>query len=201
MKPIVIAVIFLLVGSLVGAGGIWYYRDIEVVDAFSAGVAYQQTIAPVTEKPASVTLTFGAATFDHTGSVAGSGAVSADTAVTDYLLIENMDETRLAKTPILSLENSVTGTEGLHDDLQTDYTEISITIGGVTKSLYHNGDFTAGVLIGNLAVGDLANVTITFTLEAAVAGSFQDLQTYTNYLYLYQPSADYADVVTFTVTT
>lgn len=202
MKAISVAVIFILVGSLIGAGCTWYYRDQEVTSAFNAGVTYQQGLAPPVTLQADITLTMSNASFAHTGTVASDGAVSAETSVTDYMDIENTDETRSAPNVKVTLLNPITGSEGLHDDLQTDYTEVYLTIGGVRKSLYHDGEFTTGVLIGTLDPGDLANVTITFTLEAAVAGSFQNAQTYTdNTFWLYQPSARATDSVTFTVTT
>lgn len=201
MKAWVVGVIFILVGSLIGAGATWYYRQSEVNSAFNDGVLYQQSIAPAAALPASITLTMMNATFVHTSTVASDGAVATETAVTDYMDIENTDETRTATNTKVTLLNPVTGTEGLHDDLQTDYTEVYLTIGGIRKSLYHDGAFTSGVTIGTLEAGDLANVTITFTLEIAVAGSFQDAQTYTNTIWLYQPQASDTDSVTFTVTT
>lgn len=198
---VVVILVVALVAGLVGAGTAWVYRDSEVSNAFNAGVTYQQEITPSRVLAASISLSMANATFVHTSTVGSGGAVTAETAVTDYLDIENTDETRTATNTKVTLLNPITGTEGLHDDLQTDYTEVYLTIGGVRKSLYHDGKFTSGVTIGTLDPGDLANVTITFTLEVAVAGTFQDAQTHSNTLWLYQPSASDTDSITFTVTT
>ena len=201
MKPWVVAVVFIVLGTAIGAGVTHVYKDQEVIDSYAAGIAAQKLAAPVAETPASVTLTLTAGTFDHTATVAADGSCAGEVAVTDSFAIENTDETRDAKTPKLMLVNPVTAKEGLHDNLETDATEISISIGGVEKMLYHEGEYTAGVSLDTLEAGDKATITVTITFEVAVAGTFQDGQTYTCYMYLYQPSADYCDVVSFTVTT
>ena len=138
--------------------------------------------------PASMRLTLSDASFIYNAN---------EVSLAEYLIIENTDDERVAESPlVLTLVNPVTLKEGLHKDLQTNYTEISITIDGVQKELYHNGNYTDGVLIDAMAVGDLTNVTMTVTLDIA---SFQDGQSYTCYLYLYQSKAEYADKVEFTV--
>lgn len=200
MKSWAVAVVFIVLGTALGAGVTYVVKDQEVVDSYAAGIAAQKLAAPVAETPASVTLTLTTGSFDHSGTVIADGSATA-VSVTDSLEIENTDETRDAKTPKLMLVNPVTAKEGLHDNLETDATEISITIGGVEKMLYHEGEYTNGVSLDTLESGDKATITVTIAFEVAVAGTFQDGQTYTCYMYLYQPSADYCDVVSFTVTT
>lgn len=200
MKAIGVAIAFLLLGAAIGAGATWYWEEQKVAEQFAAGVAYQLEIAPVTEAAASITMSMHNSSFVHTATVCAAGAVATETAVTDFLVVENTHETRTAKATKLTLKNPYTGTEGLHDDLQTDYTEISITVQGKTEPLYHNGEFK-DVVIGDLSAGAYVNLTVTFTLEVAVAGTFQDAQTYTNYIYLVQPSAEDTDQDSFTVTT
>ena len=202
MKPSVLAVVFIVLGAALGAGAMYVYSETETKpDAYAAGIAAQKLVAPAVETPASVTLTLTSGTFAHAANVLADGSVAVEADVTDTLTIENTDESRDAKTPKLMLVNPVTSKEGLHDNLETDATEISITIGGVEKMLYHDGDYTSGVALDTLEAGDKATITVTITFEVAVAGTFQDGQTYTCYMYLYQPSADYCDVVSFTVTT
>ena len=141
-------------------------------------------------------------TFVHNDTVSVNGSVPTEVSLTEYLLIENTDDEHVAVSPlILSLVNPVTFGEGLHEDLQTNYTKIIITLNGVQKVLYQDGDYTDGVLIGAIEVGDLTNMTMTVTLETAVAGTFQDGQSYTNYLFLYQSRAEYSDRITFMVNT
>lgn len=201
MKPIGVAAIFVAIGLLVGAGCTWYYRDTEVADAFSEGVAYQQGVAPVLDKPASIAMTWeGSSVFAHAATIAAAGSVATETDVTHYLKIENTHETRDATNTELTLKNTYTSTEGLHDDLQTDYTEAKITLQGKTEPLYHNGAFKT-VTLGDIGDGAYINVSIVFTFEVAPAGTFQDAQTYTNYIYLVQPDAEDTDSVAFTLTT
>ena len=201
MKAWAVAVVFIILGTALGAGVTYVVRDQESIDAYAAGVAAQKLAVPAVETPASVTLTLTSGTFAQAANVFADGSVPVEAAVTDTLTIENTDETRNAKTPKLMLVNPVTSKEGLHDNLETDSTEISITIGGVEKMLYHDGEYTSGVLLDTLEDGDKATITVTITFEVAVAGTFQDGQSYTCYMYLYQPSANYCDVVSFTVTT
>ena len=195
---LLVSVVMLAIGF---AGG-YYYMQSEVEEAYQSGYIAGQSVAPTYETPASLSIAFSSGTFDHTSTVASDGSVSADTDKTDTLTIENTDESKTANDVRILLYNPVTGKEGLHDNLETDATEVTITIGGVTYSLYHDGEYvTDGVPIGDLPAGSSVTATVTFTLEKAVAGTFQDGQTYTCYLYVYQPNANYADVVSFTVTT
>ena len=195
---LLVSVVMLAIGF---AGG-YYYMQSEVEEAYQSGYIAGQSVAPTYETPASLSIAFSSGTFDHTSTVASDGSVSAETDKTDTLTIENTDESKTANDVRILLYNPVTGKEGLHDNLETDATEVTITIGGVTYSLYHDGEYvTDGVPIGDLPAGSSVTATVTFTLEKAVAGTFQDGQTYTCYLYVYQPNANYADVVSFTVTT
>jgi len=195
---LLVSVVMLAIGF---AGG-YYYMQSEVEEAYQSGYIAGQSVAPTYETPASLSIAFSSGTFDHTSTVASDGSVSAETDKTDTLTIENTDESKTASDVRILLYNPVTGKEGLHDNLETDATEVTITIGGVTYSLYHDGEYvTDGVPIGDLPAGSSVTATVTFTLEKAVAGTFQDGQTYTCYLYVYQPNANYADVVSFTVTT
>ena len=192
----------LVVGLVIGFAGGYYYMQSEVEEAYQSGYIAGQSVAPTYETPASLSIAFSSGTFDHTSTVASDGSVSTETDKTDTLTIENTDESKTASDVRILLYNPVTGKEGLHDNLETDATEVTITIGGVTYSLYHDGEYvTDGVPIGDLPAGSSVTATVTFTLEKAVAGTFQDGQTYTCYLYVYQPNANYADVVSFTVTT
>ena len=191
-----------VVGLAIGfAGGYWYMQDY-AEEQFQAGYVAGQSVAPTYETPASLSLSLSSGTFDHTSTVAADGSVSSETSKTDTLTIENTDESATAEDVKILLYNPVTGKEGLHDNLETDATEVTITVGGVTYALYRDGEYiTDGVLLGDLPAGSEVGATVTFTLEQAVAGTFQDGQSYTCYLYVYQPSANYCDVISFTVTT
>lgn len=198
-----LAVAFLLIGSVIGIVGTYYWTQTEVDSAFSRGMAYQQSIGAI-NPPASVTATLTSGTFAHAGNVLADGSVATEVDVTDTLTVENTDETRSAEEPTyITLYNPITDRYGLHDNLETDSTEFSITVGGATYKLYHDGAYiTPGYEVpGGIAPGGELSVTVTFTLESAVAGTFQDGQSYTSYLYLYQKDASYADVISFIVTT
>lgn len=195
--------ISLMLGAITAAGITYWYTSEAVEDAFAEGMAYQASITPavVVGVPASLTCTLTAATFNHTDTVGTDGDVTTETDVNDTLTIENTDETRTAEDTYLLFYNPVTDKEGLHDNLETDSTEASVTIGGLTTKLFHDGDYTEGYFIGDIPAGAEIAVTVTVTLEKAVAGTFQNGQTYTCYLYVYQPDANYCDVVSFTIST
>lgn len=200
MKSIwVIAVAFLLVGTLIGVGTGYWYRQTEVDDAFTEGMEYQESVTPEAITPASLLCSFA----DGAEAVAidADGGVDVEDTDTDVLTIENTDESRDATDLTLMLKNEVTDKEGLHDNLETDAFEVSVTIGGVTSKLYHDGDYTDGVVIGDLTAGGEIAITVTWTAETCVAGTFQDGQTYNCGLYVYQPDANYVDTVAFTVST
>ena len=201
MRAGTLFVLGIMIGAIVGFAGGYWYMEAKVDEAYQAGIAYGQTLAPTPEVPASLSLSLATGTFDHSATVASDGSVSTETSKTDTLTIENTDESRTAEGVKILLYNPITGKEGLHDNLETDATEVSVTIGGITAKLYHNGEYTDGIEIGDIPAGGEVQVTVTFTLEQAVAGTFQDGQTYTCYLYVYQPNANYCDVVSFTVTT
>jgi len=201
MRAGTLFVLGIMIGAIVGFAGGYWYMEAKVDEAYQAGIAYGQTLAPTPEVPASLSLSLATGTFDHSATVASDGSVSTETSKTGTLTIENTDESRTAEGVKILLYNPITGKEGLHDNLETDATEVSVTIGGITAKLYHNGEYTDGIEIGDIPAGGEVQVTVTFTLEQAVAGTFQDGQTYTCYLYVYQPNANYCDVVSFTVTT
>ena len=191
-----------VVGLLIGVAGTYWYMQDYAEEQYQAGYVAGQSIAPTYETPASLSASFETGTFDLSSAVASDGSVSTETTVTDNLTIENTDESKVAKNVKILLYNPVTGKEGLHDNLETDATEVTITVGGVTYTLYHNGDYvTDGVTIGDLPAGAKIEPKLSVTFEKAVAGTFQDGQTYTCYLYIYQPDANYADVLSFTVST
>jgi hypothetical protein len=201
MKAAVIFVAAILIGCVFGAGAMYYYRENEVQDAFSAGMSYQSSITPASTTPASITLALTTGAFNHAATIAADGSVAAEVAVTDTLTITNTDDSRDAAHPILMAYNPVTDKDGLHDNLETDATELGVTIGGLTSKLFHDEEYTDGVTLVDIPAGGEIAVTVTLTFEVAVAGTFQDAQTYTNYLYLYQNAANYCDVVSYTVST
>lgn len=200
MKKIwAIAVAFCLVGVLLGFGSGFWYRQGEVDEAFTDGMAYQEAITPVAITPASLLCSF--ADGAEVLVIDADGGVDVEDTDTDTLTIENTDEERDATDLTLMLYNPITDKEGLHDNLETDALEVSVTIGGVTSKLYHDGAYTDGVVIGDLTAGGEIAVTVTWTAETCVAGTFQDAQTYSCGIYVYQPDANYVDTVAFTLAT
>lgn len=200
MKKIwAIAAAFCLVGVLIGFGSGFFYRQGEVDEAFTDGMTYQAAITPVAITPASLLCNFSDPAVVL--SIDDDGGVDDESTDSTTLTIENTDEERDATDLTIMLYNPVTDTEGLHDNLETDAMEVSITIGGVTSKLYHDGDYTGGIEIGTLYAGGEIAITVTWTAETCVAGTFQDAQTYSCGLYVYQPDANYVDTVAFTLAT
>lgn len=194
-----IGLAFLLVGVLVGFGGGFWYRQAEVDDAFTSGMTYQESITPEAVTPASLLCSF--ADGAEVLVIDADGGVDVEDTDTDTLTIENTDEERDATDLTLMMYNPITDKEGLHDNLETDALEISVTIGGVTSKLFHDGSYTDGVSVGDLTAGGEIAVTVTWTAEVCVAGTFQDGQTYNCGIYIYQPDANYVDTVAFTIST
>lgn len=200
MKKIwAIGIAFLLVGVLVGFGGGFWYRQGDVDTAFAAGMTYQESITPVAVTPASLLCSF--ADGAETVTIDADGGVDTQSSDTDTLTIENTDETRVATDLTLRLTNPVTDKEGLHDNLEVDALEITVTVGGVTSALYHDGAYTTGVNLGDLGAGGSIAITVNWTAETCVAGTFQPDQTYSCGIYLYQPDANYVDTVSYTLAT
>jgi hypothetical protein len=205
----IVAVAMLLIGAVVGAGVAWQYRQGEVDEAFSAGMAYYSGIAPSTTTPASMSFALNTSTFNMTAVVDADGGVTTESAVTRTITITNSEESggRTASNLYLTLWNPVTDRDGLHDNLETSYTDVYVTIGGVTRRLYTEGEYigkdtsTPGISVGSLGPKDSMTITFVVDLEECVAGTFQDSESVTNSLYLYQPNAQYCDVLTFTIST
>lgn len=204
MKAVLkIGLVMLAVGALIGAGIAWQYQQTNIDDAFQEGMSYQESLEDeAVANVASMKTTLNTTTVDHSDTVDSDGAVSTTTTVTKTLYINNTDENRDATGLKISLYNPVTDTEGLHDNLETSDTDIYVTTSsGVTARLFRDGDYTSGVEIPDLEPKSTLEMTVTFELESAVAGTFQDGQSYDCSLYVIQTNANYADVIDFTLST
>jgi hypothetical protein len=150
-----------------------------------------------------------AGTFDHTATVDADGSVAADVTVTDTLELENEEDVGgiTARGMYLTLWNPVTNRDGLDENLETDYTDIFVTVNGVNRRLFVDGDYVGkgttapGVYIGDMLPQDAQDITISIQLLECSAGEYPDGATLTSTIYLYQPSAGYSDSLSFTVTT
>jgi hypothetical protein len=198
-----IALAFLFVGGLLGYGIGMYQTQTAVSSAYQQGIAYQQSVTPTTPTgiPASLDITWDDDEFDHSATVDADGAVATDTDVFNTLTIENNDDTNTANNVYLMLWNPVSNKDGIDTDLQVEETYVFIEVGGLTKALYNNGDFTDGYLIGDLAPGDKVTIEVHITLQEANDDTYIDGETYDCDVYVYQPSINYADAVDFTVLT
>lgn len=198
----VLIIAFAIIGIVIGAAGTYFYMtDAGYGEGYAAGVAWQAARDRV-GVPASLTTSLSAAAFAHTGTVIADGSVPTEVVVWDTLSIENTDDERTAGDVKIVLYNPVTDKEGFNDNLETDSTEFAVALSGGTFKIFDGGDYiTNGYTVGDIAPGGSWNLNVSLTLEVAAAGTFQDGQSYTCYLYVYQGDADYADVVSFTVTT
>ena len=200
MWGIVLAAV--IVTALITGMGTWsYVGTTEYNTGYAAGLAVGIARVRV-DVPASLTTTLTTAAFAHTATVSSDGSVPTEVVVWDVLNIENTDDTRTAGDVKIMLYNPVTDKEGLNDNLETDSTEFAVALSGGTFKIFDGGDYiTNGYTIGDIAPGGSWSLNVSLTLEVAAAGTFQDAQSYTCYLYIYQGDADYSDVVSFTVTT
>lgn len=198
----VLIVAVAIIGAVIGAAGTYYYLgEGNYNEGYAAGVSWQAARDRV-DVPASLTTSLTAASFDHTSTVGSDGSVTTEVTVWDTLEIENTDDTRTAGEVKIMLYNPVTDKEGLNDNLETDNTEFAVALSGGTFKIFDGGDYiTGGYEVGDIAPGGSWSLNVSLTLEVAAAGTFQNAQSYTCYLYIYQADADYSDVVSFTVTT
>jgi len=151
---------------------------------------------------AGLTGTLNTTTFNFTADVAADGSVATAASNGLTLTIDNSDADISGSDVQLMLYNPRTAKDGLHSNLESESTELGVTSGGLTAQLYHDGDYvTNGYTIGDIPAGGSVSITITMQLLSAVAGTYQDGQTYTCYLYIYQPDAEQYNTVSFTVTT
>jgi len=173
------------------------YNDIWQ-SAYSAGYTAGQS---VTARPASIDVSIGNSSFaDFSAVVDANGTVATETTKTTYITIENPDDIT-AENIYITLYNNLTNKGGLHDDLEVEELEAYVTSGGMEYALFYNGEYTNGFALGDLEAGGKANITFKITFTQAVAGTFQDGQTYTCYVYIYQKDANYVTPIKFTVTT
>jgi len=173
------------------------YNDIWQ-SAYQAGYTAGQA---VTTRPASIDVDIVNSAFANFSSVVdANGSVSTETTKSTYITIENPDDIT-AEDIYITLYNPLTDKGGLHDDLEVEELEAYVTSGGIEYALFYNGEYTDGFTLGDLASGGKANVTFKITLKEAVAGTFQDGQTYTCYVYVYQKNANYVTPIKFTVKT
>jgi len=173
------------------------YNDIWQ-SAYQAGYTAGQA---VTTRPASIDVDIVNSAFANFSSVVdANGSVSTETTRSTYITIENPDDIT-AEDIYITLYNPLTDKGGLHDDLEVEELEAYVTSGGIEYALFYNGEYTDGFTLGDLASGGKANVTFKITLKEAVAGTFQDGQTYTCYVYVYQKNANYVTPIKFTVKT
>ena len=198
--PLLIAVAFVAV--IIGVAGTWVYTQGNYTEGFSAGVAYQQGLE-LMRVPASLTCSLGSSTFaNFSTEVTSDGAVATEVNKYTNLTITNSDDSRTAGSVHVTLYNPVTSKQGLDNDLETDSTEYAVTSGDGTYMIYNEGAYvTNGFKIGDIPAGGEWTIMQTMTLETASAGTFEDAQSYTCHLYVYQEDADYSDVVVFTVVT
>ena len=199
-----IALAFTLVGVLMGYGvGNWQTQQ-AVEDAYAQGMAYQQSITPTTTPtgtPASLDVDFDNDVYDHTGTVDADGAVASDTDVYHTITIENTDETRTASDVYIMLYNPISDKDGLDSELEVEETYVFLKIGGYSKALYNDKEYSDGYLIGDLAPGDKVEIEVHVTLQEADTDTYVDGQSYDCNLYVYQPDANYVDPIDFTINT
>jgi hypothetical protein len=205
-KAVGTLIVTLAIGALLGFGGGYYYLQPQVTDAFSQGMAYQQSVSPtgVTVAAAEMEFTWDTSEdFDHTGTVDVNGDVAADTEVTQDLTIANVDDTLDAKGVILTLTNPTTGKSGIDKDLidALDDVKITITYGGLSGITMLKDSEYKDRNIGDIPCGADMTLTVSVTLLKHTHGDFPDGATIECELYVWQPGADSFDTVDFTIST
>jgi len=200
MAPLIIAVA--VVAAVLGAVGAYSLTQGDYQRGIEAGKLAQKNLQD-SNVPASLTCSLASSTFADFGTaVAADGSVSTETNTYTNLTITNSDTARDAGGVQVSLYNRATDTEGLDNDLEDDKTEYTVTSGGGSYKLYNDGAYVQyGLDIGDIPPGGEWVLPQIMTLEVASAGTYEDGQSYTCHVYIYQEAADYANVVDFTVAT
>jgi len=194
------------IGGLIGAGGMYYYQQPQLEAQFAAGQAYGQSLTPSAVTPTAVAadldFDWDDDDFDHSATVDAGGDVAADTDHTQTLTITCDEDGEDAEGVWISLQNPVTGEDGLDADLELDDVEVTFAFGALAGiDLYEDGDYTAGYEIGDIPAGAHTDIDITVTLLEHDDGDFPDGATLDCELYVYQPSSGNVDTVDFTVST
>ena len=214
-KAMVIGLITMVVGVALTAFVYEYYvipsKEDEIHDslytqiyndiwqsAYNAGYTAGQA---VTERPASIDVTIADSAFaNFSTAVDANGSVSTETTKSTYITIENPDDIT-AENVYITMYNSLTDKGGLHENLEVEELEVYVSAGGLEHALFYDGDYTDGYPLGDLTSGGKANVTFKVIFKEAVSGTFQDGQTYSCYVYVYQKDANYVTPIKFTVKT
>lgn len=196
-------IVALAIGALLGFGGGYYYMQPQVEDAFASGMAYQSSVAPaaVFGTPGDLEGTWDDDTFDHSATVDVNGNIAVDFDITHKLTIEN-EGTADAESVWIMLYNPVAEKYGLDEDLEYDETKITIEVGGLSKlPLYKDGEYTDGYEIGDIPAGAEVEISITVSLLEHDDEDYPDDKSLDCEVYIYQPGANYADSIDFTVDT
>lgn len=195
-------VLVVLVAVLAGGIVALYYNNLlaqKEAEAQALRQALAQQPVPVTVSPANVEfLQTGGTSFDFSATVAADGSVA--TTTTKELQFDIVNKDNKTANVVLTLVNPVTNKEGLPDDLKNNYVNVYITALGKTKYLFIDGSYTDGYSL-TLGVAEAVSGTIGVTFEQAPANTFVDGQTYTMTVFIYQPDANYAEDVSYTITT
>lgn len=195
--------VVLVIGALIGAAGGYYYTQPAVKDAFSQGMAYQQSVDTqgVTGTAPDLTVTFDNDIFDHTATVDVDGNVAADVAVKHTITITNDGDTD-ASGVWISLYNPVKDKYGLDSDLETDYTKIYIDAGALSKiTLYKDGTYMDGYQIGTIPAGSEVAIDFTVELLKNTKGDYPDASAIDCSVYVYGAGAPSVETLDFTVNT
>ena len=146
-------------------------------------------------------------TFNFSTTVASDGSVSTAKYINATITIENTDE-ETARDVYITAYNPITGKGGLHDDLDNiDDLVLYIVRAGEQTAIFYQGDYVQdsngnyGYYYGDLPAGGKVTLTFSVYIDEAVAGTFQDGQSYDCKLFVYQSDANYADTISYTILT
>ena len=187
----------------VGLTAAYYSNLLAQKEAENQALRQQIAEKPITVSPANIDFVqTGGATFDFSAVVAADGSVA--TTTTKELQFDIINKDNKSANIVLTLKNVLTNKEGLPNDLDSgnakDYVDVYIKVNGKTKYLFTNGAYTDGYSF-TLGVAEALSGTLGVTFKQAPANTFVDGQTYTMTLFIYQPDANYAEDVAYTILT
>jgi hypothetical protein len=197
-------IVVLVIGALIGAAGAYYYVQPQLTQKYDAGYAAGSAAAPAPTSTAAPDITVDwdvSPIWDFSAVIDANGDVTADTVLTDTILIENTGDTDIAALYI-SLKDPKTAASGISDELENKYFYMNFDLGAVTGiNIYEDGEYRAAYNLGALPAGASMELDFTMGMLENTKGLFEDGETYDECMLYFYTSGSLAEELDFTVLT
>jgi hypothetical protein len=197
-------IVVLVIGALIGAAGAYYYVQPQLTQKYDAGYAAGKAVAPLPTSTAAPEITVDwdvSPIWDFSAVIDANGDVTADTVLTDTILIENTGDTDIAALYI-SLKDPTTAASGINDELENKYFYMNFDFGAVTGiNIFEDNEYRAAYNLGALPAGSSMELPFTMGVLENSHGLFEDGETYDECMLYFYTSGSVAEELDFTVLT